>query len=712
MISYDGDVLSPYESVLMRKFRPEIQLLRAIAVLAVVVYHIQPSWLPGGFVGVDVFFVISGYLITAHMLKEVESTGRLSLSQFWANRARRILPAATLAIVVTTIASLMFLPVTQLDTVTKQAVASAVYVQNFALAAQSVDYLGQGEAATPFQHFWSLSVEEQFYVVWPLLVVLALWATRRLQNRGRHSVDVFRRRFRLIAFVLFAVVCLVSFVWSVVSVGAGDPAAYFITPTRVWELGIGGLLACVLGDPQKLNSARKAMAIVGVVAIGVACVTYTGEVPAFPGASALLPTVATVAVIAAGWTTGLGSLRPIINWKPVQLVGLWSYSLYLWHFPVVVFFRERNGRPAEGVTEFVALFAVSLALAMLSFYYVEQPLRVLPFLKNSNRRALIAAGVAVAVTVAVGVTPVAKQQAVMALEQKATEQLRNDLDATIGRASLRQNSYDAFVPGYENVLIPPITEIKDDTPEYPCSERIPAKSTSATTAECIVANPDGKKTLAVVGDSHASQWVPALQKIVEGTEWRLVVYLHDSCPFSLEPRGNENKNHIECTEPNRKTLDTLVKSKPDRVITTNLNVKDFEKVDGEKHAGTSGFIKAWKPLVKAGIPITVLHDTPDFGDNEVIPDCVALHMEKDDLEKCGRKREDVQENRRTNAALKAASDKFDNVDFVNLTDLFCTESECPAVIGNVIVYRDKNHVSANYMETVADDLDKALELRP
>lgn len=693
----------------MRKFRPEIQLLRAIAVLAVVVYHIQPSWLPGGFVGVDVFFVISGYLITAHMLKEVESTGRLSLSQFWANRARRILPAATLAIVVTTIASLLFLPVTQLDTVTKQAVASAVYVQNFALAAQSVDYLGQGEAATPFQHFWSLSVEEQFYVFWPLLVVLALWATRRLQNRGRHSADVFRRRFRLIAFVLFAVVCLVSFVWSVVSVGAGDPAAYFITPTRVWELGIGGLLACVLGDPQKFNSARKAMAIVGVAAIGVACVTYTGEVPAFPGASALLPTVATVAVIAAGWTTGLGSMGPIVNWKPVQLVGLWSYSLYLWHFPVVVFFRERNGRPAEGVTEFIALFAVSLALAMLSFYYVEQPLRVLPFLKKSNRRALIAAGVAVAVTAAVGVTPVAKQQAVLALEKRATERLVNDPDLPTGRASLHGESYNTFIEGYENVFLPALPEAKDAQPRYPC-DGVPAGRDEAETKECIVANPDGKKTGAVVGDSHASQWVPALEKIVEGTDWKLVVYIHNSCPLSLEPRGLEKRKELRCTEPNKETIERLIESKPDRVITTNLKVNDYAKVGSEEHAGTSGFVKAWKPLVKAGLRVTVLHGTPAFGTKTFIPDCIAKHEKKGDLEKCGRKRSEVGEDSGTNAAMKAAVEELDNVDFINLTDSFCTKKECPAVIGNVIVYRDAHHISTTYIETIVDDLEEALKL--
>lgn len=510
--------------------------------------------------------------------------------------------------------------------------------------------------------------------------------------------------------MLFAVVCLVSFVWSVASVGAGDPAAYFITPTRMWELGIGGLLACVLGDPQRFNSVRKVLAVVGLVAIAVACVTYTGEVPAFPGASALLPTVGTVVVIATGWTTGVGSLGPIINWKPVQLVGLWSYSLYLWHFPVVVFFRERNGRPAEGVTEFIALFAVSLALAMLSFYYVEQPLRVLPLLKKSNRRALIAAGVAVALTAVVGVAPVAKQQAVIALEKRAAERLMNDPDLPTGRASLHEESYVPFIKGYKDIYVPSLPEVKDAQPGYPC-DGVPAKIQSGTTPECVVANPEGEKTLAVVGDSHASQWVPALQKIVEGTDWKLVVYLHNSCPFSLEPRRIEAHKDLQCTKPNEETIDTLVESKPDRVITTNLNVKDFEKIDGEKYAGTSGFVKAWKPLTEAGINVTVLHDTPDFGDKEVIPDCIAKNEEKGDLKKCGRKRKEVKENRGTNVAMKKASEELDNVDFVNLTDSFCTKTDCPAVVGNVIVYRDKNHVSVNYMETVADDLDKALELR-
>lgn len=696
--------------VQLRKFRPEIQLLRAIAVMAVVVYHIQPSWLPGGFVGVDVFFVISGYLITAHMLKEVESTGRLSLSQFWANRARRILPAATLAIVVTSIVSLFVLPSTQLVDATKQGIASALYIQNFLLADQSVDYLGQDAAPSPFQHFWSLSVEEQFYVVWPLLVVLALWSTRRLQNRGRHSADVFRRRFRFIAFVLFAVVCLASFVWSVVSVGANDPASYFITPTRVWELGIGGLLACILGDPQRFNGARKVMAIVGVVAIGVACVTYSGEAPAFPGASALIPTLGAATLIAAGWTTGLGSLGPIINWKPVQLVGLWSYSLYLWHFPVVVFFHERNGRPAEGISEFIAVFAVSMVLAMLSFYYVEQPLRVLPFLKKHNRRALIAAGMSMAVTCAVAAVPFASHAIEVERETRKIEELKAGNVEGIGSASLSKTSFTRFAEGYSGTILPVVSRAIEDRPYYPedCPAT-PAEPETKTAAECVMANPDGSKTLALVGDSHASQWVPAFQEMLKGTDWKLVVHLHYSCPFSLAERGYETNGRLECSEPNKKTIEKLKDEKPDRVVIANMPATDFKRQKGEKRPGQTGYADAMRPLVKAGIDLTVLGATPIRTTKVNIPDCVAKHQDSGDYAKCDLSLDDVSEFREAGRAVEDASKKV-GAKYVDVWEKFCTEQECPVVVGNVLVYRDHNHVSATYVKTLTPFLQDQLRL--
>lgn len=694
---------------MLRKFRPEIQLLRAIAVLAVLVYHVVPTALPGGFIGVDVFFVISGFLITSHMLGEVERTGKLSLSQFWANRVRRILPAATVAIVVTVIGALVFLPTTQLGTVAKQAVASALYVQNFVLAAQSVDYLGQNAAPSPFQHFWSLSVEEQFYLVWPFVVVVAIWLAKLGARSHNKEGVIFHRRFRLVVFFIFSVVCIVSFVWSVSLVDASNPAAYFVTPTRMWELGIGGLLACYLGDPQEFPMVRKVLAIVGVATIVFTSVVYTGEAPKFPGASALLPTFGAVAVIIAGETRGLISLSPIVNWKPVQLTGLWSYSLYLWHFPLVVFFRERNGRDAQGISEIVALVAISFVLAMLSYYYLEQPIRVAPFLKKSNRRTLVVAGVAVALTATVALTPLWKQAATIVAEQKAIQRLSEDQSLQVGRASLNSSAFTAFIEGYEGIVSPSLSNVGKDQPQYPCAQ-VPTVATGSETTPCVVANENGAKTLAVVGDSHASQWVPALEKVVEGTDWKLVVYLHNSCPFSLAARNYETHGELKCTEPNKEVINKLLQLKPNRILITNLAVTDIPRQPDEEYAGTKGFVEAWKPLARAGIPITVLHDTPYTGNKKVIPDCVATQLRKGSVDKCGIPRSKIMHMAGTNGALYAAVQSTKGANFIDLTDAFCTDTECPAVIGNELVYRDTNHVTKTYMLTVADELKKKLNL--
>lgn len=693
----------------MRTFRPEIQLLRAIAVLAVVVYHFVPKVLPGGFVGVDVFFVISGFLITSHMLKEAERTGALSLTKFWANRAKRILPAATVVILATIAGTIAFLPPSQFENVTRQAIASAFYFQNFALAAQSVDYLRQSEAPTPFQHFWSLSVEEQFYLFWPLLVVAALWIVTSGKLGVGHQNKFFSRRLRLVAFVLFLAVCVVSFIWSVSAVNASNPAAYFITPTRVWELGVGGLVACCLGDPQRAPGVRKVLAWVGLGLIAIACFVYSAEATPFPGATALVPVVGAVLVIVAGETRGKWSLAPVVNFKPVELTGLWSYSLYLWHFPVVVFYTAFNGAESIKVWDFLALTGVSFGLAILSYYVIEQPMRNLAYFKRSHIRPLVGAGAAVALTAGFAVAPYWKYQVSIASEQTATERLLSNPRLPIGAASLKADSFERYVRGNDGVIVPSLAIANKDTPKFPC-EGVPAKIGEAVTKECVVANEAGTKTLAVVGDSHAAQWVPALEKVVEGTDWRLVAFIHNSCPFSFAPRGIETKGKSTCTEPNRLTTENLVKMKPDRVVVANLAVKDFGRVSGEAVPGTTGYVNAWKPLSDAGIPITVLHATPFTGSKESIPDCVSSNLTEGDLTTCDLKRADVQHMSGVNAALKAAVDQTPGAEFVDMTDQFCTDSVCPAVVGNVTVYRDANHITATYIRTVADELGKRLRL--
>jgi len=282
-----------------RDYRPDIQGLRAIAVAMVVIYHLYPSLLPGGFAGVDVFFVISGYLITGHLWRGYQRTGKIALLDFWGRRARRLVPAAALVLTVTWLASRLVLPATRLADTADQVRASALYFQNWLLAHNAVDYLKSNDAASPLQHFWSLSVEEQFYLLWPwLFLAAAMLVGLRARRAGRHRAPGVNVGRAVVAGLAGALV-LGSLAYSVYDTRADPAAAYFVTTTRVWELGLGGLLALL---PQRLGrplSRQGWLGWAGLAAVAASPFLLRGT-SAFPGAIALLPVLGTVALIAGG----------------------------------------------------------------------------------------------------------------------------------------------------------------------------------------------------------------------------------------------------------------------------------------------------------------------------------------------------------------------------------------------------------------------------
>jgi peptidoglycan/LPS O-acetylase OafA/YrhL len=314
--------------------RVEIQALRALAVSLVVLYHVVPLRLPGGYVGVDVFFVVSGSLITAHLLREVERTGRIRLAPFWARRARRLLPASLLVLLVSVAATVVWVPQTYWQGWLREIGASALYVENWVLAGDAVDYLAHTNAASPAQHYWSLSTEEQFYLAWPLLVALASWVAVRLGVRRRTALGA-----------LFGLLTLVSFLWSLWTTQVSPPDAYFTTPTRAWEFSLGGLLALWTATPPAgREQLRSLVSWTGFGAIAITALTYTGETP-FPGTAALLPVLGTVAVIWAGAPRHDWSPTAVADFGPVRFLGNVSYSAYLWHWPLVVVLPFALGHP-------------------------------------------------------------------------------------------------------------------------------------------------------------------------------------------------------------------------------------------------------------------------------------------------------------------------------------------------------------------------------
>ncbi|GAB6898339.1 acyltransferase family protein [Kineosporia succinea] len=332
--------------------RNDIQGLRAVAVLTVLLYHtgLGPE---GGFIGVDVFFVLSGFLITGLLVREHDRNGRISLPQFWSRRAKRLLPASSLVLVVTLIVTRFYLPAGRWDSIGSDAIAASAYVVNWRLAAESVDYLAEGAAASPLQHYWSLSIEEQFYVVWPLLMSLVLLA-----------------RTRKVAIAVIALVTAGSFA---LALATYDAQTYFTTQTRVWELAAGALAAVVMASSRHQRFAANPPRWTGLLSwvglAGILALLFVVK-PAtmWPGPMTGLVVVCTLLVL--GFGAHPNSAGAVLSLKPMTWLGDISYSLYLWHWPLVIF-AERDGvlTTAEGWY----IVAAGIALATATYFLVEQP---------------------------------------------------------------------------------------------------------------------------------------------------------------------------------------------------------------------------------------------------------------------------------------------------------------------------------------------------
>jgi peptidoglycan/LPS O-acetylase OafA/YrhL len=684
-VSRSQDRPAPASRWLNRKFLPEVQALRAVAVLLVIVYHLRPSLAPGGFIGVDVFFVISGYLISGHMLREVGRTGRLNLIAFWAGRARRILPASLAVVLVTLAAAYLLLSHIEWERLASQALASVFYVQNWVLAAESVDYLAAETPSTALQHFWSLAVEEQFYLLWPLVVLAAAAASRR--GRG-----VLRRHLPL-TLAMFSAITIGSFAFSVAEVGQGDVSAYFSTLTRLWELGVGGILAVIVRYTHRFAAARSLLALFGWALIAAGVFTLDGASP-FPGVNALYPVLGTAAVIAAGRTRGSLSLTRIVEWRPVQWIGDISYSLYLWHFPIITFFLAEAQRLPR-LRELPVLFALTTLLAVISYYALERPLRSNRWLTLHHGRTLLVALLSM-LLVAAATQPLAAAARSESDRFDALEQ--QILDGGVLGAAAMTSEADRYFESDIPVVVPNPAEAAEDTPPPECL----AKQKSPTTKPCHFGDPGGSITVALVGDSQAGAMSGALDRLGREKGWRVVLYSHASCPFSSEKRQLELRGGTRCAEANASTLDALAELRPAAVFTTSFNAPDFVDSGTGHLPGAAGFADMWHKLLDSGTEVIAIRAAPDLGKERPVLSCVAENLE--DLSRCDRAREDVL----AADPIEAAAGILPQVTFIDLTSRFCGKDDCPLVAGNTLIFRDSVHVTDTFARTLAPYIEAKL----
>lgn len=677
-------------------FRPDIQGLRAIAVLIVLVFHAGDGViLPGGYVGVDIFFVISGFLITGHLLRTSIKFGKIDLIDFYARRVLRILPAATLVLFFTAISTLIILPATRWESISTEILASSFYLVNWVFAANT-NYLNADAAASPIQHYWTLAVEEQFYIVWPALLIVLLW---RLNSKlgpfkkGRIHQDRLRlitRQFAWGAILL----TVVSFVWSIYY-SALDPApAYFVTTTRIWELGIGAIAAVFVSKLEKLpNIWGYFFGVAGFVLILIATFFYDSST-VFPGYAALLPTLGALGILVGGMSgraeTGIGVLLTI---RPMRWVGDLSYSLYLWHWPLIVIGTHLLGGTIT-LWQGLAIVAISFLPAWLSYRFVENPLRSWPRVKNNSINALkmgvilMAISVASSVLVLVATDRTASNDIVQAPNLTSESDSGNQngesngsLNSSLsGAEALAQDPTVGQVVDKVTSYYPPAASASMDNPKS-YSKGCHQEFNETAFEPCVFGDEDSDYVVALIGDSHAAQWLPALEPIAIAQGWRLEIYTKSSCPFIGTAVSAEGKTfYSECYEWNENAIKHLTgPDAPDYVITSSALHGGAEVNDGNVRTGSiaEGYSLVWNQLKQAGVPVTVLMDTPRPRID--VPECVAANNEQ--LSKCAVPREEAMRNG-SQQQMEAVA--LTNISSVDLTDSICPGEVCAAIVGEVL----------------------------
>jgi len=685
-----------------RTFRTDIQSLRALAIAAVVLNHLWPLRFTGGYVGVDVFFVISGFLITGHLLAEIDRTGSVRLGRFYARRVRRLLPAALLVLAAAGALVYVFLPYPRWERNAAEIAAAALYVENWVLTGFSVDYSAANEAASAVQHYWSLSVEEQFYVVWPvLLLALAGWGVRHAADRRRRAL------------LLISVIGAASFAASVVYTQLAPNAAYFVTFTRMWEFALGGLVAVLASRIRLPRRAADLLSLLGFAGIVLSIFLFGPETP-FPGWTALLPVLSTVAVIAAG--TGHDRLvhSAVTAARPVQWVGDVSYSLYLWHWPLIVVAPFVLAGPLSTVSK-IAVLVASLALAWLTHRLVERPAQRWRWWSTSTRRAF--AGMAVGMVVILG--------AAGSMHAAYAQQSSYDLPdgplragACVGPAAIADAAScpDAFGPPESAVITG--AHVYWWAPEVcrPVDRMIYGDRT--TTTQCDFSRGTSDPTdVWLVGDSHAEQWQGPLLDIAERRGWRLTISHFGGCPPADVPFAGFRTlwgppEVAVCRAWSRDVSAAVVETRPDLVFTSMAG--RFELLEGDlppelaQERFAEGLVADWDAWADAGSRVFAIVDPPLNGDVRD-PDCVLLNPQHP-LE-CARPRAVALPpgDPLPLAVEKAARPE---VRLIDLTDAFCDDQSCFAVIGGEPVYYDADHVSRRYSRMLADRFESAVDRAP
>jgi len=681
-----------------RGVRLDIQVLRAFAVAVVVLGHLWPQGrLSGGYVGVDIFFVISGFLITLHLVEHAP-TGPRGLLDFWGRRVRRLLPAALFVLTATAVAAWRWLPEAQWSDTARQIRAAATYWVNWRLAADSVDYFKAGTPPSPVQHYWSLSVEEQFYLVWPLLLLGLTWLGWRLREK------------RWLYFTGLLVVVGASLWWAVTYTHKSPAAAYFVSTTRAWELGAGGLLAVAYPVVTRVLStgwgerARIPIAYGGWLLMCAAVLRFTGDT-AVPGWRVGLPVAGALLVIAA---------NAPLDWYPVHLLqwlGDHSYSIYLWHWPLLLIEPAALHHPSRSWKDDLAIVVATLVLAALTKRFLEDPVRYLAWWRRfAPTFAMGAAGMAVVVALSVTWNGVENHRQVdyqRHLADQLTQSQRCFGAAALDPGKDCGRSLDgAFVPNTATYQLGVITANQPGLDVQKCN----SDRNAWPLVRCDAGDQSSSVTVVLAGNSHALQWLEALSSLADEQHWHLITYYATGCPFAAWPRDEMATDEARCSDWEQTVLSSVIQLKPNLVVTSDLSYQANYAGWFQPGIGRDQFVDAYaaayKQLNDARIRTVVIRDIPapaggDRGDTAKFPladPVVCLNANPRDYLPCSAQRSSYEyADPAVDAVKRIGSPVITSVD---VNDHICGPAICDAIVGGVRVRRDYSHLTPTYVHTL------------
>lgn len=651
--------------------------------------------------GVDVFFVISGFLITSHLSKELFASGRVRLGQFYARRARRLLPAAFTVLAVSLVGAWLWLPYTRWTANAQEIVGSAFYVENWVLAAKAVDYSAMNSSASTVQHYWSLSVEEQFYLIWPLALVglYALAIRRNWDQRGVLRCGL-------------AVVTAASFCFSVYLTAVSHSEAYFNTSVRVWEFGAGALLALSVSRPVGSVVVRNFLAVLGLAMVLVSAVVYDHATP-FPGWTALVPVAGTVLVILAG--TGGGRLwhDRFTASRPVQSMGNISYSLYLWHWPLIVVAPFVLGTTMGTLVKaFLALAAVVLAWATKR--WIEDCWVVHPRRPSRPSHVLV---VVTAGMLAVLIASLALHLQVAPKASAAAELARTDSAAPcFGPRALGQ-------PECGDPFARPVSDPNMGAAnEYwalpaDCLKRQDTLHLEQGGGPAVCDYSDGRpeaESVWLVGDSHAQQWQPALVKIAQEKNWRLKFSYSGGCPLAdVEYVGYRGKAADpaaveKCRQWRNNVAEAVESDRPTKVFTASFAAgEQIDDSSGRSQIDQykDGFASYWSRWTAVGTHVYPIADPPL---NDGVRDVACVTVNAEAPADCRAPRRLALPEDPVVAASKMLGD--DKVTLLDMSRYFCDDGFCYGAVGGVSVYFDRDHLNAQFSSALSSQLMKAAKI--